>query len=298
MLEHNQQCLLKAQLETDDASNERCQEIQKEELQLSLKPKIMESLERVKSIFLNEIKPFSKYQDVTEPNETPKVIDDDETKDEIEVIEYHFEASKISADQKTPEQMITILGNIKSMEFWTKMPVMIPIFHKIYQLIKSKYTYEKVFAYEFQRAHHSVFTVNYKDVYGEAHSEAIDAIWETAYKKALDSVFESPIYDSVYKESYDLALKSCNPEKDEEKFEELFDSIYEPLLDKEVDLAIDSEIESSRNGKEFQETFQKSVFSTFEDTLLSTIESTYRKMIDSMYCDELEKTHQAYLDIL
>ena len=68
---------MKTQMETDDASNERCQEIQKEELQLSLKPKIMESLERVKSIFLNEIKPFSKYQDVTEPNETLKVMDDD-----------------------------------------------------------------------------------------------------------------------------------------------------------------------------------------------------------------------------
>ena len=73
MLEHVQKCLLKAQLETDDASNEGCQEIQKEELQLSLKPKIMESLERVKSIFLNEIKPFSKYQDITELNENHKV---------------------------------------------------------------------------------------------------------------------------------------------------------------------------------------------------------------------------------
>ena len=77
----------------------------------------MESLERVKSIFLNEIKPFSKYQDITEPNETPRVIDDDETKDEIQVIEYHFEASKLFTDQKTPDQMITALGGIKSMEF-------------------------------------------------------------------------------------------------------------------------------------------------------------------------------------
>ena len=91
-----------------------------------------------------------------------------------EIIEYHFEASKLFTDQKPPEQMITILG------FWTKMPVMIFIFHKNYQLIKLKYTYEKVFAYEFQKAHNSVFTITYKDAYDEAHSEAIDEIWETA----------------------------------------------------------------------------------------------------------------------
>ena len=61
-------------------------------------------------------------------------------------------------------------------------------------------------------------------------------------------------------------MKSFDPEKDGENFEELFDSINEPLLDKEIDLALDSEIESAKNGKEFQETFQKSVFSTFEET--------------------------------
>ena len=121
--------------------------------------------------------------------------------------------------------------------------------------------------------------------------------WEFDHKKALDSVFESPIHDLVHKESYELALESCDPDEDEAKFEELFDSIYEPLLDEKVNLALETEIDSAKNEKEYQEAFQKSVHSTFEETLLSTIESTYGKIIDSMYYEELVKTHQAFMDM-
>ena len=106
------------------------------------------------------------------------------------------------------------------MEYETKMHVMIPIFDKMYQLIKSRYAFEKVFLYEFERAHHSVFSVNYEDVFDEANEEAFEAIWPSAYKKALDVVFESPMHDSVYNEAYELALESATSETDADEFEE------------------------------------------------------------------------------
>ena len=60
------------------------------------------------------------------------------------------------------------------------------------------------------------------------------------------------------------------------------------LLDKEIDLALDSEIESAKNGKEFQETFQKSVFSTFEETCYQLQNQNIEKMV----CKESYLTYQ------
>ena len=59
----------------------------------------MESLEKIRSKFLEEIKQFSKYHDNPEGYWILQVTDDSGTKDEIEIIEYNFEASKISSDQ-------------------------------------------------------------------------------------------------------------------------------------------------------------------------------------------------------
>ena len=110
-------------------------------------------------------------------------------------------------------------------------------------------------------------------------------------------MFDSPIPDALYDKAYDLAMESCDPE-DEEKFDELLESIKEPLLDKEVEFVINSKLESAKNEPEFQEAFKKSVQSIFEETLLSTMESTYDKMTDFMYCEELEKTYNAFTDML
>ena len=93
-----------------------------------------------------------------------------------------------------------------------------------------------------------------------------------------------------------LALESCPSEADEKEFEALFNSIYKPLLDHKVDLALKSEIESAQNTPEYEEIFRGCVHLIFENTLKSAMESTYRKMIDSMFYEELEKTHQAYMD--
>ena len=86
---------------------------------------------------------------------------------------------------------MNIFGDIGSMEHHTKMQVKGPIFERTYQVIKSKYAYEKIFEQEFDRAHYSVFTLNYKDVFNEAHDEALDSIWDSTYQIAKDSVFES-----------------------------------------------------------------------------------------------------------
>ena len=104
---------------------------------------------------------FTIGQNIWDIYDSPQVIDndisslqfiatvllshDDETTVETEIIDYHFEKSKDPSSPKSWIQMIEILGSIKSMEFWTKMQVMMPIFEKICQLIKSKYAFEKNF---------------------------------------------------------------------------------------------------------------------------------------------------------
>ena len=96
---------------------------------------------------------------------------------------------------------------------------MIPIFDKMYQLIKSRYAFEKVFLYEFESSSF-LFSVNYEDAFDEANEEAFEAIWPLAYKKALDVVFESSVHESVYNEAYELALESATSETDADEFEE------------------------------------------------------------------------------
>ena len=296
MLFHVKQCVLKAQFE--DSSNKKDAGIEMEELKILIKPRIFTSLEKMKSKLLEEIKPFTKGEDMSKVYEIPKVIDDNETEDEIEIVNFHFEKSKNSSSKKSVQQIIEVFGSIRSMEHWTKMQVMTPVFDKVYQLVRSKYTFEKVFQEGFEKTHYSVFTVNHQDVFNEAHEEAFDAVWDSAYHRAVDSVFDSSIYDSVQEESYNLALESCDPDGDKTKFDELFKSIEKPLLDKKIDSALVLELESAKNQPEFDKAFNKSVHSIFEETLMSSMESTYGKMIDSMYYEELEKTHQAYMSFL
>ena len=45
----------------------------------------------MKSKLLEEIKPFTKGEDMSKVYEIPKVIDDNETEDEIEIVNFHFE---------------------------------------------------------------------------------------------------------------------------------------------------------------------------------------------------------------
>ena len=109
--------------------------------------------------------------------------------------------------------------------------------------------------------------MNHQDVFNEAHEEAFDALWDSVYHRAVDSVFDSSIYDSVQEESYNLALESCDPDADKTKFDELFKSIEKQLLDKKIDSALVLELESAKNQPEFDKAFNKSVHSTFEETL-------------------------------
>ena len=54
-------------------------------------------------------------------------------------------------------------------------------------------------------------------------------MWESAYKKALNSVFDTPVHDSVYEKSYNLALESCTPGIDQTELNEILDTFYKPL---------------------------------------------------------------------
>ena len=47
--------------------------------------------------------------------------------------------------------------------------------------MKSKYVFEKVFDWEFEREHYSFFTVHYRDDFNEGFDEAFDSTWEFAY---------------------------------------------------------------------------------------------------------------------
>ena len=77
MLEHVKQCLLKSQVESEDPSIEIAEGIKKDNLKPLLKPKIMELLEEMKSRVLEEIKPFTSGQVMSDLHDSPQVIDDD-----------------------------------------------------------------------------------------------------------------------------------------------------------------------------------------------------------------------------
>ena len=91
MLFHVKQCVLKAQFE--DSNNKKDAGIEKEELKILIQPRIFTSLEKMKSKLLEEIKPFTKGEDMSKVYEIPKVIDDNETEYEIEIVNFHFEKS-------------------------------------------------------------------------------------------------------------------------------------------------------------------------------------------------------------
>ena len=59
MLDHVKQCLLKSQVKNKDSSNDRDKGIDKDEMKNLMKPKIMASLEKMKSKVLEDMKPFN-----------------------------------------------------------------------------------------------------------------------------------------------------------------------------------------------------------------------------------------------
>ena len=69
-------------------------------------------MEKMKAKVLEEIKPFTRGQDMSEFYETPQVIDGSETTDETEVIDYHFELSKDIANLRNPMDMMAVFMEI------------------------------------------------------------------------------------------------------------------------------------------------------------------------------------------
>ena len=141
VLDHVKACLLKAQDEDENPGDDSDKGIEKEPMKNLIKSKVMSCLEKKRSEMFDEIMSITKIKKMTDFDKIPKVIDDEETTDEIEIIDYHLELSKDPASNITTKQMITAIGAIGSMEHWTNMQVLIPIFEKIFQLIKSKYAY-------------------------------------------------------------------------------------------------------------------------------------------------------------
>ena len=86
MLDNVKQCLLKYQSVNDNISHGRHSGIDKKQFKDLMKPKILESWGKMKSKVLEDIKPFTSGQDMSEVYNTPKVIDDGEMNNEIEVI--------------------------------------------------------------------------------------------------------------------------------------------------------------------------------------------------------------------
>ena len=67
--------------------------IEKEQWMDLIKPRVMESLEKMQSKALEDMKPITRGKDVSEICNVLQVIDGDETTDEKEIFEYHFEQS-------------------------------------------------------------------------------------------------------------------------------------------------------------------------------------------------------------
>ena len=58
---------------------------------------------------------------------------------------------------------------------------------RVYQIMTSDQTYNKIFEFEFGRAHHSVFNINYDQVFDHAKNEADISILDIANEEVMTS---------------------------------------------------------------------------------------------------------------
>ena len=105
----------------------------------------MESLEKMRSKLLEDMKPITRGKDTAKIYDILQVIDSDETTDEKKIFEYRFEQSRDPTNNTTPLQIMTILNDIKTMEHRTQIQVMIPIFDKIFHFFESLFSVYPVF---------------------------------------------------------------------------------------------------------------------------------------------------------
>ena len=67
--------------------------IEKEQWMDLIKPRVMESLEKMRSKALEDMMPITRGKNMSEIYNILQVIDGDEKTDEKEIFEYHFEQS-------------------------------------------------------------------------------------------------------------------------------------------------------------------------------------------------------------
>ena len=144
----------------------------------------------------------------------------------------------------------------------------------VHKILTSNAAYNKIFEYEFDRARHAVFNVNYGKVFDHAQIEADISIQN------------------------DIRIKVSNASKSERK------QAYEELGSEDSD-ASDDDFDRvvKRLGKkaliflraspEYEETFRASIHFTFENTLFSAMSKTYSNVFNSMLNGELEKANES-----
>ena len=193
----------------------------------------------------------------------------EQAKENFEIFKFHFEAVKDSNNKMPQEDEEKLLKNIINAEAILETKIFGPICHKVYHILTSNVVYEKIFDYDFERSHHSVFNFNYKDVFDHAEQEADASIIQNVYEKILNPT-KSELAD-VYDE-----LRSDDSDAD--------DNIYERQAKKLQKKAM----ANLKATPEYEENFRSSIHFTFENTLFSAMNSSYKNIFDSMFNTELQ----------
>ena len=154
-----------------------------------------------------------------------------------------------------------------------------PISDRVYQIMTSDQTYNKIFEFEFGRAHHSVFNINYDEVFDHAKNEADISILDFVNEKVM----------------------SATQSEQTKAFKELSsnDSI---ASDDEVDRIINKLQKKAmsyyRATPEYEETLRASVHFTFQNTLLSALGKMYSNVFNLMFEDEFQKAFESVRDTI
>ena len=197
----------------------------------------------------------------------------------FKIFEHHFEAVKDSRNQMTTKEEEKLFQSIIIAETNLEMKIFGPICHKVYHIMTSNLAYEKIFHYNFERAHHSVFSINYSDVFDHAEREADASIIQEVCKKVAETTKSE--FNIVYEE-----LKSDDSDASDETSERIAKKLRKKVMT------------SLKATPDYEKVFRASIHFTFENTLLSAMSSSYKKIFDSMLNLELQTVLDTVKDSL
>ena len=86
----------------------------------------------------------------------------EDPEEDFKIFQHHFESIKNGNNEKTEADDAALFAEIILTEDSLNVKIFEPICYKVHQIMTSDQAYDKMFEHDFERAHHSVFNVNYR----------------------------------------------------------------------------------------------------------------------------------------